>query len=296
MSKHIAVIGFPFFGQKVANDISDSNFSKAKFYGTYTSKKAILKFILNLPFFAAIYSVNGVSRFSGLLFLSVFFRKKVVLQWVGTDVSLLPKSWKSDWKLKYILQRVNHFSEAPWLIAELEQKGIKAEPLIFTTQVPVSLVSKKKQVLSYLGANKEDFYGWARIETLAKQFPDVAFILCGTSKKSDLPNVTTKGWVKNFKEYLAESLIFLRLTDHDGLPSSIIEALAYGCFVGFIESYPHCAQISKEQDGEVWLRSLINHEDGPNGLGNKSGHEWALATFDPKTVISNLVKKITANA
>jgi glycosyltransferase involved in cell wall biosynthesis len=70
---------------------------------------------------------------------------------------------------------------------------------------------------------------------LARKFPEVEFNIYGAeSTDYTLPaNMIVHGWVEQrvFTEQLRETPLFIRLTEHEGFPVSVIEAMATGCEV-----------------------------------------------------------------
>jgi len=294
----ILLIGYAHFAKKIAGDINTTwENSVAVFCNTYERKLELFKAIYRLLFTDVVYSIAGIHRYSGFASLAVLLKKRMVLHWVGTDVSLLPENWKEDKSLATILNHCKHLTEAPWLQAELKLKHINAELVHFTTVVENStqnIPKKRQQVLSYLGAGREEFYGWSRIEALALALPEVEFILCGTTQESKLENVKTLGWVNNFDSLLKESLIFLRLTDHDGLPSSIIEALSVAAFVGFIHPYLYCTSITNTTEGVLWIKKHIAALEADETYKNSEGKLWADVTFAPQLIAKELSKSILA--
>ena len=79
--------GLPYFGKKLVNDLNDfapqNSFS---FFDTYSSKVEQIKFASSLPFSNLVISMNGVSEKSGSLDLVLKLKKRLLMQWQGTDV------------------------------------------------------------------------------------------------------------------------------------------------------------------------------------------------------------------
>ena len=93
----VLVNGLPLFGQKLASDLNefDSN-NRYVFFNTYYSLWDKILFFLLVPFCRLVISFNGVSDKSGSLDAALFFRKKIVMQWQGTDVLLAKQRFESN--------------------------------------------------------------------------------------------------------------------------------------------------------------------------------------------------------
>jgi len=67
-------------------------------------------------------------------------------------------------------------------------------------------------------------------------------------------NVKFLGWQNNIEKWIKASYIHLRLTEHDGLPRTILEALAFGRQVIFTQKFPFCNYIRDYSE----LKTTIN--------------------------------------
>lgn len=139
----------------------------------------------------------------------------------------------ATWINKYCESWVEN--DVEWL--ELKKVGIDAKicPSFLgdTSDYELSYKHSKKPKL-YTSVSGDDFelYGWDKIDSLAKENPDVEFHLYGNKKdwKSELPNVIVHGRVDK-ATMLRETKAMqgaLRLTEFDGFSEIICESLLWG--------------------------------------------------------------------
>lgn len=231
----------------------------------------------------------------------------LILHWIGTDVLDMTNSyanekvhvkiyhrlWLSLLRYKYKNNTLVHLAGAPWLVEELETVGIKAKYFPLTSintenaETLLDDVEKDIDVLSYVPINKFDFYGGSKIIRLAKELPTYKFFLlhpdldeitCDINQRYP-KNVTVSPNVdfKEMKELYLRSKVFLRLTDHDGLSLSVLEALFYKLQVCWTYSFPNTHHV---KDYET-LKISVMHEV-ENWVANNQGHEYVKEKFDIK--------------
>ena len=109
---NIVVNGLPYFSKKLVDDLQAfAPQHRFHFYDTYNSKFAQLKFAWALRKADLVISMNGVSDPSGSMDLAVKMKKKIWLNWVGTDVTLAIERFnKGTIYRKYIDQAKNHYN------------------------------------------------------------------------------------------------------------------------------------------------------------------------------------------
>lgn len=187
---------------------------------------------------------NGLE---GITWIFIFIllkiiNKPVVLRWVGTDVTELSLIHA------FIFSKLvnTHLAVSPWLVDELETKGIKAEWLFIPPVIKPDReypLPQEFTVLSYFGERRNKFYGSDIVEKLAENMPDTHFIIVGEpEKKLCLPNIKYYGFVtpEKMADLYTQSTVLVRLTRHEGLGLMVIEALSYGRHVIFSHIFPEC--------------------------------------------------------
>jgi len=295
----VIINGLPLFAERLANELQkyDPN-SSYHFFDTYNSKRAQLRFYLYLPFSDVVISMNGVSDNSGSLNLVLKRRKKLILQWMGTDVLLaLERSKNGTIDRKYIDYAVN-FTDSLLLQEELRSINVPVELLNFKSIKTQTLTQSfsRISVISYVPEARQTFYGMKKIIAVAKQFPLIDFHLYGL-KTSDFPipsNIQLHGWVESekFSAELKTNPIFLRLTDHDGFSVSVIEALSYGCEVIATIPFELC-HFAKDEAAIIEQTSLvINKLEQRNLARNNDSIEAMNKKFNPSVIFPNYSQKL----
>lgn len=295
----ILINGLPLFSKRLADDLKKIDPSSTfTFVDTYNSKLEQVKFLLLLPFCDAVISMNGVTDQSGSLDWVLRMKKKLIIQWQGTDVMLALERMKNKTiNRKYIDYAVN-FVDAIWLKEEIESIGVHVEMLKFKYISPGKPVSKyeKVSVMSYISQSRQAFYGMQSIVEAAAHFPEIDFNIFGMSECdfSCTPNVHLHGWrsENDFAKALQENAIFLRLTEHDGFSVSVIEALGYGCEV--IWTYPetHVVYLKEKSDLIKELTLLIEKVEKRGLCPNFEASNEVALIFNRETVMSNYHRRI----
>lgn len=215
--------------------------------------------------------------------------KKVVIHWVGTDVLHVKKKPL----IKEIIKRVAnlHLTVSPGLAEELNEMGIKATVVPLTpTYLPKGDIiwPADKAVHVYLPEGKEVFYGAEDTFNLARQMPNVKFLITANSGKGmpQLPNITYLGWIEDMEIVWSKVRVYLRLTEHDGMPLMVIEALQRGRYVVWSYEFPHCMQALSVEDAKKGLEVALEQK----GM-NVDGMVYANHAFDPSVVIKQTIEQ-----
>ena len=187
---------------------------------------------------ADIWGIHGIIW--SLIFLAIrLLGKPIVFYWIGTDVVL------SDKKILKIVSPLikKHISIAPWLVAELKEKGINADfypnPITQDFKAPPPL-PEEFTVLFYIGeVGREEFYNKPMLEKLTQTL-SYRFIILGFNylKYDEMPKI------------YARTTVLVRITKHDGFSNMVQEALNYGRHVIWSQKYPYC-QYATDYDSVV---------------------------------------------
>lgn len=235
----VLITGLSLFSKRLAADLQAFDPENTYlFFDTYYSRKDLLKFIWNLRKADIVISMNGVTDRSRTLDLVLKFKKKLVLQWMGSDALYAIDRQKNGTLSRDYIDYAWNFVDSPWLLEEVGSIGVKPEVVKFkffeSSEKPVERYEALK-VITYLSHNRQVFYGLDWVLQLAADNPDIPFEVYGTdaSDKPGTSNISWKGWqeAEVFTKALREAPIFLRLTEHDGFSVSLIEALTSGCEV-----------------------------------------------------------------
>jgi len=295
----VIVVGLPLFSKRFVEDINQfSNTKELVFIDTYSSKFELLKFLILLPFVDGVLSINGVTDNSGTLNYVLRWKKKLWMQWVGTDVLLASERFAKDELLRKYIDYAYNVTDAKWLKEELAQANIEADEnsYKFLDRPTVNLKKYDSiKVLSYVAKNRENFYGLNHIVKLAESNPEITFNIVGTdSYHEKLPsNIILHGWVSHEEMYkmMSEHAIFIRLTDHDGYSASVIESMSLGCEV--IASHPfENAYVPNEENLIDKFQFVIEKIRDRGLLPNAENSNLYLKKFHKETVLKDLYHQL----
>ncbi len=250
----VIITGLPLFSKRMAEDLNEFTNSKQFIYlNTYYSKWDQFKFICLLPFVSGVFTMNGVTSKSGVLDVVCLFKKKLWMQWMGTDVLLALERHKEKKIYPKYIKYACHWTDTTWMQAELESISIHTKLIDYkylSTQLNELNKYSKIEVCSYIPQDKQAFYGMQYLVEMAKAFPEVDFHVYGT-KNSDYAltnNVHCYSWQPEevLHKKMNESAVFLRLTKHDGYSVSVIEAMSLGCEVLAIYPFEKAHVVTQE--------------------------------------------------
>lgn len=248
--KKILIIGLPLFAKRLADEMMKYDKENSyKSLNTYYNLWDKIKAPFVLYFSDVLYSINGTLDQSKLISLAFWLKKRVVMHWVGSDVTTAIKQYKSGDFNKIYFNKSEHLTVAPWLSEELKEIGLNASVMsISAYQKDFRLKSfpERFTVLSYIPENRANFYGKEQILKLANELPEVKFIVVGSLKETELPaNIDLKGWVNNINEVIESSVVVIRYMKHDGLSQLVLESLALGRYVLY----------SRDQKGAIYVKN-----------------------------------------
>lgn len=172
----------------------------------------------------------------------------IIRKWSGSDIYYALK----DEKIVHSVRRLNRItsdnftSEHSGICDELSSIGINCKLL---PQVVDSLNSftprrgkNNSAVLVYLPDSRYKFYGLQYVEKLIPEFPEIKFFIVADQKHrlAHYDNVESLGWVDNMEVVWEQVGLVLRITEHDGYPRTIVEALARGKYVIHNRAFEGC--------------------------------------------------------
>lgn len=299
----VLLVGLPLFANRIREGFKSANSTvEIAQLNTYYSFKDKLKFPLEILRSKVVYSINGTIGKSMVVDTAMALNKKVVMHWVGSDVTTAISTFKSgNFKQKYIDHCV-HWCEVGWIKDELKQIGIEAEIVNFAayniennhTALPKS---DRLSVLSYIPQNRSDFYGLSRLKQMAEACPEISFRVMGSKYEwPSLPNVEFLGWIKNSKVEVDKVHVCLRNTEHDGLSNFVLEALAMGRPVLYNNPLKACTYCENVSDYIAELKRLAaDLAEGKLEL-NSRGIEFIRSEFSPEVIYKDLSDRFTSIA
>lgn len=295
----ISFVGLPYFGKKLAKDLEE-NFPmhSFSFYNTYYSKLDQIKFIATLPFADLVISMNGVSSESGSLNFVLKMKKKLWLQWQGTDVLLALERSKSNTIFTKYIKYATNYTDAPWLADELNSVGIDTDIISFKwLNISHSFASfPKLGVYSYVPKGKEVFYGWEIIFELAHRNPHIPFYIAGTDGEglTSLENIKFLGWInkEEMNKMQASTPIFLRLPAHDGYSLTVLEALLQGSEVIWSSEHEKCHFLHDIEQAETVFKEVIAIVEKRHLNRNIDNINFVNEHFSKQKILNDFLKKI----
>ncbi len=289
----ILIVGLPLFGERLKKDLEEfDSTNKYYFLDTYYNKWDKLKALFLIPIVDVVYSINGTLGKSKVFNLALFFKKRVMMTWVGTDVLKAKKA--KNINLKF-LNEIEHFCEVHWIQKELKNVNVDAEILNFfnfqENKTSVFLKNNRLQILSYISKGREEYYGWDVILEVAKKIPEVDFTIVGTDLQKGIPkNMKCLGWVDNMESYFNLCHATIRFLEHDGLSGFVLESLYRGKHVFYTESLNHCKHVKNAQDLFEGI-SELNEKLKKNDLNlNTEGIHYVKTNFNREFILNKLVE------
>ena len=165
----------------------------------------------------------------------------LVRWWVGSDVLAALSEGTATHSRD---ERHNWVSHEP-LGAELSSLGIGSRVLpILPAWEPEALpVASEPVVLLYCPDGREELYGWDRLVEVASRCPEVRFRVFRRKGPSPLGSIEcVPGWTphEQMRREYTNARAVLRLTSHDGMSLSVLEALGFGRHVIWTYPQPGC--------------------------------------------------------
>jgi len=289
----------PYLAKRLADDLNavDAT-SKFIFCDTYNSKLQQLKFLLLLPFADIVISMNGVTDNSGSLNAVLKLKKKLIMQWQGTDSLLAMERFKNGTIKRDYINHALHFVDSPWLNTELLSIGLKPQQVPFKFAEVKNVIEKYTSLsaMTYIADKRQAFYGIHQFKAVAEKYPSIEFKLFGVvNPEIELPaNVKSYGWVPSdvFQNHLRETPIFFRLAEHEGFPVSVIEAMSFGCEVIMTSPYEYSYTAKSTEEVLLAFDKVKQLVEDRNLTPNHNLVAMTKRDYDKDTVMKNYIAKI----
>ena len=189
---------------------------------------------------------------------------KFINHYIGSDVLISAKKRNKALNISKLSYKTLAVSQH--LINELNCVGIENvelfEPFYFEN-AEISkdiLYPSDKMILTYIPEGKEKFYGYKFILEAAENFPKYKFNIIGNSgsnldKKS---NIHFFGWVNNVDRYIDDCFVYIRNTEHDGLPNLVLQSLLRGKYVMYPHKIPFTDEVSLDSLDNILKKEEMN--------------------------------------
>ena len=233
-------------------------------------------------------STHGVLTFLRLK----SWKKKIIIHWIGADSWLATNKIIPQFYTNLLKNKIDlHLAIEKELARKIEKIGIKAiiQPLPVATHYELQPLPDEKQVLVY-APDKNEYY-WNRfngniIKKIVKEFPNVNFIIARNSGKYfDEANVSCFEWVDNMEELYKKVIAIVRISTHDGLPGTIIEALSMGRQLVYSQEFPFCKKATTFEELKSVLTEIID-----NPTLNEEGSKFVNENYNIEKITNELVE------
>jgi hypothetical protein len=296
----IVILGLPLFGERLAAHLSSFDPENSySFLNTYYSKWDKFRSFFMIPRADAVFSINGSLVTSGAFDRTLKSKVPLIMNWVGTDVLLAEEAKANASYRKDYLEMAHHFCEVNWIREELEPLGINAKIVNFASfdkQFELKMPSSEKlTVLTYIPSVRSDFYGIEMILETARELTEVDFLIAGTEALEYQPlpsNVRALGWVKNMDEVYDRAHVSIRIPEHDGLSTFILESLARGKQVIYKYAFDHCRKAVSKEELLNELRLMKDEFISGNMKLNSGGASFIASEFNREKILGELTFKI----
>jgi hypothetical protein len=291
----VLIVGLPYFTENLVRDLrafdSDNTYYRLD---TYYNKKDRLKALLLIPRVDVVYSINGALDKSRVFDWAFFWKKKVMMTWVGTDVT---KAKKLEAPNTTYLNKSHHYCEVNWIQEELKSLNINAKILNFfnfSELKPAQMPNDKKlKVLTYISKDREAYYGWSQVIEAARACPMIEFTVVGTEGINEWPeNVQCKGWVDNMPELFEKHHATIRFVEHDGLSGFVLESLLRGKHVLYSQPLNHCVHVNNTESMINALKELSDVNESGKLSVNESGASFVADNFNREKIFSDLIAEM----
>lgn len=295
----VLINGLPLFSKRLADDLNAFDTSnRFIFCDTYNSKVQQLKFLALLPFADVVISMNGVTDNSGSLNAVLKFKKKLIMQWQGTDSLLAMERFKNGTIKRDYIDHAFHFVDSPWLFDEVSSIQLKPQHVPFKFAEEKMPIEKFNGIstMTYIADKRQAFYGIHKFKAVAEANPEVEFKLFGViNSEVKLPaNVKSFGWVASdvFQKHLRETPIFFRLAEHEGFPVSVIEAMSFGCEVIMTSPYAYSHQAKTNEEVINAFEKVKQLVSSRNLMPNHDLINMVKRDYKREIILSNYIGKI----
>lgn len=304
--RKITIFGLPYFSQHLVKLINSScSHLKAQFVDIKREKSLLTRYFLLIRKISSsdlIYRIGGFPRKKIVQFIQIL-NIPLVIHWVGTDVLTARKYFKRISNHYLCKENIIHWTDAPWLVDELNEINIKSEfvPLPVSSVKEIlfrdpPLFPKKFTVLSYLPKDRLNFFKSGYIIRLAREFPEISFLIVGSSGeflKDKLSNIKFLGWITHVNKIYSKSTLLIRMTEHDGYPWTIQEALAMGRYAIWNFPFPGVFQAKNYQELYSQVNKLFTlHKEGKLTL-NKEGRQYIKKELNPQILTKQVINKLS---
>lgn len=206
--------------------------------------------------------------------------RRVVFHWAGSDVIRAKDKLPPELLREFYTQpNMVHIGQHKGITTEVKKYfNVDAEvlntPSSYVYESPFKL-PKRFAVSVYYPPFKESrgLYGLDMVDRVIKEMPDVLFYLHSptpiTGEVPKGPNVKVLDPINpiQYPEFLKHVSVFLRLTEHDGVPYSMVEHICAGRYCVMQQDFPFTKTVKRDVADVVAGISEFRSQREPNMAG-----------------------------
>jgi hypothetical protein len=300
----VLILGIPHFGNLLTEILANRGWDVA--YEPHPGRNAAnwMKLLPKIARADLLYLISArIERRSPLDLLLRVRRKPVVVHWVGTDALRAERAYEARNLSARAAEQPTHWADAPWLRDSLRDMGLRVEHV----PIPVPGVVAETpplpetfRVLMYLPEDKQnrEVFDEETIMRLPGALPGVEFTIFpapADTLQGPMPaNLTAQAWTDDVDTLYRKATVYARLTTHDGMPLTLVEALSRGRHVIYPRPFPGVTQAAGLDEVGAALRGLKErHDAGALGL-NQEGIAFVRDQYDPDVLTGRLEERLRA--
>lgn len=292
MTGRVAVIGLPYFASRAARELRRSGIDARYVPHPGRSPRAWAAMAASLARARAVYAMGSELSVNSPLDVLARLRRPILMHWVGSDVVYAVAAARRGRLSQRLVRHARHLADAPWLAAELATIGITARelplpvPAAIGTVLPLPL---EFRVLIYLPGEFQSDYRVDDTMEVVRSLPEVQFTLVGGHRPQPLPNLEVLGRVHDMPAVYARVAAYLRLTHHDGMSHSVVEALSFGRHVLWDHDLPGATTLVTTPPQAVdAITSLATRFRAGSLAPNEAGAAYVRERFDAARVVADV--------
>jgi hypothetical protein len=220
--------------------------------------------------------------------------------WVGGDVLRMTQAGRMARRFAVLANRLfcqQHLTNAPWLSDELGSVGlhsvsIPVSPICCADHWPLTPVPALPYRVIYYSLPDNDHIYLPEIAAFcAESVPEIEIVCVGhPNPPIRKPNVTNVGILgaDEMRQLYARCHCLMRITSHDGLARSVLEALGNGLDVVTNLNVPHTVRATSREEAANALRSLCRGRTERS----VSGRNWVLAEHSAESFVGKLTTQL----
>ncbi|WP_061007842.1 glycosyltransferase [Vibrio sp. CUB2] len=300
----VALLGTEYHSAKIEQELKAMGI-EATYERINVSILSYIKLLIRYDYYFITYGRSSY-KFIFMFLLPLFLlRRKVYIEWIGSDVIDLRKFY-SKCRARLISKLATNLCECDWIQRELRELSVdsKVGPYItfsslFNTEKEKETLPGKLIVTTYAPKGNERLYNLDLIIDTFKGQSDMELNVVAHDgenfDKSD--SVKFHGWLdkSDLNNLYDNTDVFVRMTSHDGLSYSVLEAMSRKMQVIFTYDYPNTNRVSTKDDLAEILKKYVNKKKNGEDIINHKGSDFIKDNFVNSKLSENNLKSLFSN-